>query len=213
LGEEVSAEEWMKCGYVIDLPLSEEGSWLRVAIPDPKTKTFFMDWVFIPYGSFLIRSVALFHSGHYGSLGNTRFHATFSVKNTSVHSNILTYFKKLGEKQPEFAGWKLRWNPNVPEDCRSPDGYSSYHTPRTRNYKIFGTNYFEQVVKPGKTIFSDDILRNLSIYKKIPESTLAEEMKNDGKDVESCSSVSISSEEAREESEGEVCSQCGQAIT
>jgi hypothetical protein len=205
----VSAEEWMKCGYVIDLPLSEEGSWLRVAIPDPTTTTFFMDWVFIPYGSFLIRSVTLFHSGHYGSLGNTRFHATFSLKNTSVHSNILTYFRDLSDKQPAFAGWKLRWNPNVPKDCESPDGYATYHTPRTRNYKIFGTNYYEQVVKPGKTRFYNDILRNLSIYKKIPEDTLAEEQQNDGADVESCSSVSVSSEE----SEGAVCRMCGQAVS
>jgi hypothetical protein len=167
-----------------------------------------MDWVFIPYGSFLIRSVTLFHSGHYGSPGNTRFHATFSLKNTAVHSNNLTYFRDLGDTQPAFAGWKLRWHPKVPEDCRSPDGYSRYHTARTRNYKIFGTNYLEQVVRPAtRNRLYNDVLRNLNIYKRIPEDTLAGKKKNDGEDVESCSSVSVSSEE----SEGETCAVCGQA--
>ncbi|KAG9288569.1 hypothetical protein G9A89_003272, partial [Geosiphon pyriformis] len=27
--EEVTPEEWLQCGYVLDMPLSEEGSWLR----------------------------------------------------------------------------------------------------------------------------------------------------------------------------------------
>ena len=79
LGGPVTAEEWLHCGYVIDLPLSKEGLWLRVAVPDPQNKVFVMDWVFVPFGSFLVRSMALWHSGHAGSPGNTRFHATFTV--------------------------------------------------------------------------------------------------------------------------------------
>ena len=45
--EEMTADEWLKLGYVVDLPLSQEGSWLRVAIPDPKTTTFYMTWIYI----------------------------------------------------------------------------------------------------------------------------------------------------------------------
>jgi hypothetical protein len=198
LGEEVSPEEWLKCGYVIDLPLSREGSWLRVAIPNAKTESFDMDWVFIPYGSFLIRSVALFHSGHYGNPGNTRFHATFSMENTSVHSDKLSYFRKLGVSQPDFAGWKLRWHPKVPEDCWGPDGYTRYTNQRVKNYKTYGTYYFDQVVWPAAKLngLYLDILRNLSIYEKIPSDALKQEEKeNDGEDVQSAScSGSISSE-------------------
>jgi hypothetical protein len=35
-GESLSADDYLKLGYVVDLPLSQEGLWLRVAVPDPK---------------------------------------------------------------------------------------------------------------------------------------------------------------------------------
>jgi hypothetical protein len=177
LGEEVSAEEWLKCGYVIDLPLSEEGSWLRVAIPNLKKKTFDMDWVFIPYGSFLIRSVALFHSGHYGSPGNTRFHATFSVQDTSLHTSNLTYFRGMGGI-PEFENWKLRWNPHVPKTCRGPDGYTRYTNKHIRSHKRRGTMYFNQAIEPLGNIYYPDILKNLSIYKEIPVPVVKKERRS-----------------------------------
>ncbi|KAG9300901.1 hypothetical protein G9A89_002953 [Geosiphon pyriformis] len=172
--EEVSPEEWMKCGYVIDLPLSEEGSWLRVAIPDPNTKAFVMDWIFVPYGSFLVRSSALFHSGHYGSPGNTRFHATFSIQGTNVAATELEYLRDLGTKT-DFTGWTLKWNKEVPESCRGPDGYQRYSNRRVRMYKGYGTNYLEKAVLKTTNLYYPDILRNLSPYKELPVDVVKKE--------------------------------------
>jgi hypothetical protein len=65
--------QWMSAGYVIDMPLSKEGGYLRVAVPNPAKERFELNWLHIPFGSFVVRNNALFHSGHYGSPGNTRF--------------------------------------------------------------------------------------------------------------------------------------------
>jgi hypothetical protein len=62
--------KWMQAGYVVEMPLPREGAFLRIAGPDPVKKIFEIDWLFIPFGSFVVRSNALFHSGHYGSPGN-----------------------------------------------------------------------------------------------------------------------------------------------
>jgi hypothetical protein len=72
----------LEAGCVVDMPLSREGAFLRIAVPDPVYKVFVMkNWLFIPFGSFVVRSNALFHSsGHYGSPGNTRLHAMDSTK-------------------------------------------------------------------------------------------------------------------------------------
>jgi hypothetical protein len=71
---------WLQAGYVVDMPLSRESDFLRIAVPDLfKNKVLFvrMDhWLFIPFGSFFVvrSNAALFQSaGHYyGSPGNTR---------------------------------------------------------------------------------------------------------------------------------------------
>ena len=165
MGEVVALEEWLHCGYVIDLPLSKEGSWLRVAIPDPKNKQFLMEWIMVPFGCFLVRSMALWHSGHSGSTGNTRFHATFTVddKNRKADSAHLAYFYKLGHN-PLFHGWKLAWSDKVPPECRNSKGYLRH--PDSANNKRFGAGYFNKGVKmaeDGK--FYHSILNNLNPYK------------------------------------------------
>jgi hypothetical protein len=166
--EEVSAEDWLKCGYVIDMPLSEEGSWLRVAVPDPGNTTFVINWVFIPYGSFLVRSTALFHGGHYGSPGSVRLHAIFSVKEGAVmgETRKLAYHHSLASKIQGFENWKLSWNNTVDESCRGPDGYKHYKTKRVAVYKGYGTSYYNNAVLPQTYGCYGAILRNLSPYKR-----------------------------------------------
>jgi hypothetical protein len=61
--------------YVMDMPLSQEGAWLRVVKSRPEEKTFYMHLVHCPFGSFILRSGSLLHGGHLGSPGNMRFHA------------------------------------------------------------------------------------------------------------------------------------------
>jgi hypothetical protein len=149
------------------MPLSEEGSWIRVAIPDPGEKMFVMEWVFVPYGSILIRSLALYHGGHYGSPGNTRFHGMFTVKGAAAEQSKLSYLSNLGTRTEEtggnsFAGWKLCWNRKVPPECQGPGGYKRYQTERVKIQKNHGTVYYRNVVEQSATCLYPDLLRNLT---------------------------------------------------
>ncbi len=81
--------QWLQAGYVVDMPLSREGDFLRIAVPDPVKEVFVMDWLFIPVGSFVVRSNALFHSGHYGSPCNTRLHAMVFYKGAPTKATEL----------------------------------------------------------------------------------------------------------------------------
>jgi hypothetical protein len=74
--DDISPQEYMECGYVIEMPLSREGAYTRIAIPDSKDKVFNMEMIYVPFGHLIVKSMCLFNSGHYGSPGNTRFHAT-----------------------------------------------------------------------------------------------------------------------------------------
>jgi hypothetical protein len=102
--DSVSPTEWLEAGYVIDLPLSKEGCWIRVAVPDPGTKTFKIGYAFIPFGCMGIRPMALPHSGHYGSPGNTRFHATFFIRGRTSNNT-----KERAWISPQVA-FRKRWS-------------------------------------------------------------------------------------------------------
>jgi hypothetical protein len=161
-GQDCSPEEWLKCGYVIDLPLSQEGSWIRLAIPDKHTKTFVLHWVYIPYGSMLIRSLAVFHSGHYGRPGNCRYHATFTVGNTTVDASQILYLRGLLGEKSWFQGWKLAWNQSIPESCQGPDGYESVSW---KDAQAQGRAYFEKYIQPWhSSTWFRPIMWNLSPY-------------------------------------------------
>ena len=159
-----SPEEWLKCGYVVDMPMSQEGSWIRLAIPDEKKKTFVMHWVYIPYGSMLIRSMSVFHSGHYGSPGNCRYHATFTVGNTTLDSSKLLYLHGLfhGDKDSDFNEWKLEWHHDVPASCQTANGYEKISW---KDAQAQGTAYYDNYIKPmhSNKLFKN-ILWNLSPY-------------------------------------------------
>ena len=161
-GQDCSPEEWLKCGYVIDLPLSQEGSWIRLALPDQHTKTFVLHWVYIPYGSMLIRSLAVFHSGHYGRPGNCRYHATFTVGNTTVDASKILYLRGLLGKNSWFQGWKLAWHKGIPESCQGPDGYESISW---KDAQAQGNAYFEKYIQPWHSSnWFRPIMWNLSPY-------------------------------------------------
>ena len=107
----VKPKDWLDYGYYIDTPLSAEGSWLRIAVPDPDNKRFVMELVFVPFGSCLIRSAALFHSGHYGSPGNTRMHGLLLLKDKLSDTTHLGYINDVLQKPGHPAyGWELNWS-------------------------------------------------------------------------------------------------------
>ena len=164
--EEISAEEWVKLGYVVDLPLSQEGLWLRVAIPDPVASTFFMHWVYVPYGSMLIRSMALLHSGHYGSPGNCRYHATFTPKSTDLHTEELAYLARMREGVVcDFSEWNLKWSPNIPREGWTAGGYKRIKCKEWNTDKRIGTTYFTNYIQKMMIHpFGKNILQNLSPY-------------------------------------------------
>jgi hypothetical protein len=112
----VKPKDWLDYGYYIDTPLSAEGSWLRIAVPDPDNKRFVMELVFVPFGSCLIRSAALFHSGHYGSPGNTRMHGLLLLEDKMSDTTHLGYINDVLQKQGHPAyGWGLNWSDTAVE--------------------------------------------------------------------------------------------------
>lgn len=50
--------------YVMDMPLSLEGSWIQVVETNPMDETFYMHVVHIPFGKCILRSGSVLHSGH-----------------------------------------------------------------------------------------------------------------------------------------------------
>jgi hypothetical protein len=121
----------MQAGYVVDMPLSREGSFLRIAVPDPVKKVFVMDWLFIPFGSFVVRSNALFHSGHYGSPGNTRLHAMVFDKGAPTRATQLGYLRKLTsmpKKSTIASEWDLAWKEGITKEFHDASNVMNYST-------------------------------------------------------------------------------------
>jgi hypothetical protein len=145
--DSLSSKDWLAGGYVIDMPLSREGAWLRIAVPDSKKKTFRIKWMYIPFGSFVIRSMTLFHSGHYGSPGNTRFHALAFPLGTTTASKNLGYLRSLCHKGGKGDGWKYIWDADVAFKHQGADGYVDYTNPQIRQQKALGTKYFKRVME------------------------------------------------------------------
>ena len=147
LGEydSISAIEWLNCGYVIDMPLTKEGSWLRIAVPDKETKQFRMEIVFIPFGSFIVRSMCLFHSGHYGSPGNTRFHATLCIRNKKTNTAELGYIRML--KTIGFGDWKIKWCEHIEEKYKVAAKVKDYSSHEIAKSKGDGTSYWKEILK------------------------------------------------------------------
>ena len=131
-------QSYQAAGYVVDIPLSCEGSWLRIAIPDQANKTFTMKWVYVPFGRALVRSMLLFHGGHYGSPGNTRFHCTMTFGGELVGEKELGYIQFLAKDKTKrtFQDWKLQWAPTA-SNC-------PYYQPEFNKANVVGTKYFKR---------------------------------------------------------------------
>jgi hypothetical protein len=105
------------------MPLSREGTLLRIAVPKLNQEfvnnagakcvrdIFEMDVVLIPFGSMLVRSKCLIHSGFYDSPGNTRFCATLQSKNRTLSEKILPFSEII--KHNDFGQWTLQWSKEV----------------------------------------------------------------------------------------------------
>jgi hypothetical protein len=99
-------------------------------------------WVYIPFGSMLIRSMGLVHSGHYGSPGNCRYHATFTAGKTRLDTDNLGYLSQMApERRCDFSEWGVSWCPTIPEEGRTPDGYRRIKCSRWTAAKTAGTQY------------------------------------------------------------------------
>ena len=132
-------DSYLNGGYVVDIPLSYEGSWLRIAVPNEKDKTFTMQWVYVPFGRALVRSVMLFHGGHYGSPGNTRFHCTMNLRGSLEGEKNLGYIQYLaqGKAKRMFQGWKLKWGGKTPNNPYLCDEFIRTNTKGTKYFKRF----------------------------------------------------------------------------
>ena len=115
--ESLDAIDWLRAGYVIDIPFSYEGACYRIGTMNPKTGEIEIMPVFVPFGSMLVRSNTLFHSGSYGSPGNSRFHGQFRMREGGIMSNntSLGYARFLNKQDafknltPRGEGWRVRW--------------------------------------------------------------------------------------------------------
>lgn len=110
---DITPKEWLHTGYVIDMPLSKQGSWLRVGIACPKDNEGEMtpDYIYIPFGSMLLRSTTLFHGGHFGSPGNTSFHGSLHDPNYDIDTKNVHYLRDM--KDTKMGKWKLNCTTNV----------------------------------------------------------------------------------------------------
>ena len=157
--------QWMSAGYVIDMPLSKEGGYLRVAVPNPEKKRFEMNWVHIPFGSFVVRNNALFHSGHYGSPGNTRFHAMVFDKGATTKATELGYLSKLCHKGGSSiaAGWKVGWRPGMLGSQKNATTVmNSFTCQDVQTKKARGSRYYANLVGPRPSQFLIAAIANLN---------------------------------------------------
>ena len=115
--DQIKAREWLEAGYVVDMPLSDEGSWLRIGMFDKEKNEVRIVPVYIPFGQLIVRHNTLPHSGNYGSPGNTRIHCVLKLPGKKkTNTSLLGYVRLFnGEECGELRrgkneGWKVRWD-------------------------------------------------------------------------------------------------------
>ncbi len=159
--------KWMYAGYVIDMPLSKEGGYLRVAVPNPAKKRFELNWLHIPFGSVVVRNNSLFHSGHYGSPCNTRFHAMVFDKGATTKATELGYLSKLCHDKGGSsiaAGWKVGWRPRMLQHQKNASTVMKSFTCKDVLHlkKVRGSRYYANLVGSRPTEFLLAALDNLN---------------------------------------------------
>ena len=75
-----------KLGYILDMPLCHEGSYLFLWSEDGLRN----EMLKIPFGTFLLRRSDVFHGGYGGRTGNLRLHLEF----TNVESDSTLYYPR-----------------------------------------------------------------------------------------------------------------------
>ena len=116
--DKLTAFDWLKAGYVVDIPLSYEGACYRIGVMNANEGKIEMKIVHVPFGGMLVRSNTLFHSGNYGSPGNSRFHGQFKMRTGGIESGgiKLGYARFLNKKyalaklSKEGKGWRVVWS-------------------------------------------------------------------------------------------------------
>jgi hypothetical protein len=83
-----------KVGYILFLPLSEEGMAIRALIPCKDYKTLTLKNLKIPFGAALLLRADIFHGGCYGNVGNTRFQALLSVDDIDYSQSSIKYLSR-----------------------------------------------------------------------------------------------------------------------
>jgi hypothetical protein len=110
-----------------------------------------MAYVYIPFGSMGIRPMCLQHSGHYGSPGNTRFHATFYIRGKTEHNTKeLGYLHKLlADKKGPFGKHALQWSREYYQQPMAPlkDPSKLVALFKDAEKKSLGTNYWQMITK------------------------------------------------------------------
>ena len=114
--DKIKAREWLEAGYVVDMPLSEEGSWLRISEFNEEKNEVTIVPTYKPFGQLIVRHNTLPHSGNYGRPGNTRIHCVLKIRGKSrTHTRELGYVRLFNDKKcmPLRRGkreeWKVRW--------------------------------------------------------------------------------------------------------
>ena len=124
--DSATSEELLLAGYVVDVPLSFKGSWIRVGIWNADDGIVEMVPVHVPFGSVLVRCNTLPHSGNYGSPGNTRFHAQLRIvrKDTRSDNKRLGYIRMMNTYMNDLVrsedGWKVKWESTFQDEANRP---------------------------------------------------------------------------------------------
>ena len=75
--DQIKAKEWLEAGYVVDMPMSREGSWLRIGLFDEEKNEVKIVPVYIPFGQLIVRHNTLPHSGKLTSIVSAPLSTTF----------------------------------------------------------------------------------------------------------------------------------------
>jgi hypothetical protein len=138
-------KECWDAGYVCDIPLSKEGLVVRILYPSQDGKNLLMDYIYCPFGSVLVRSACIFHSGHYGSPGNFRAHGVLCKKETRLMEQSLAFFDTFSVDPMTTEQDKKKcvfWADHIPPNKRQADQAMEVVRTMKRNHSGFSDRPF-----------------------------------------------------------------------
>jgi hypothetical protein len=140
-------KECWDAGYLCDIPLSKEGLVVRILYPSQDGKRLLMDYVYCPFGSVLVRSACIFHSGHYGSPGNFRAHGVLCKKGMLMKENVLAFIRTFGinpNASEEDKAKGVYWADHIPTNSRKPEQAMDVVRTMKRNHSGFSDRPFSK---------------------------------------------------------------------